>query len=183
MTTPAVRTELAEMPVIAGVTSPAPARGRGRNLPGPMAAVAVDLRVRSLQDEARFQTVIEAPQIPAVWIVATLAAASKARSVNVVGRVATRADDLRILESRSGVTLLARNDGVQAEQWQARQVVLEEDVVAPVEFPVANAAISSLLSAMDVIIHMTTPATGIDLGIFGNSDMALVAPCIPMSTA
>jgi hypothetical protein len=122
--------------------------------------------VRSVQGKIRFQAVIEAPQIPSVRVVTALARTSKTLPVGVVGLVAAGANDLRVFESRSCVALLARDHGVQAEQWEARQVVLEEDIASPAEFAVTVAAIRALLPAVDVIVHMATRATIIDLGIF-----------------
>ena len=73
MATLAVRTELAEMAIIPTVTPRAPARHRNRAGRGPVAAVAVDLLVSTVQPETRFHAVIEVPQIPSVRVVAALA--------------------------------------------------------------------------------------------------------------
>lgn len=42
------------------------------------------------------------------------------------------------------------------------------------------AAVGTLLLAMDVIIHVTTRATTVDLGILENPHMTLIAPRFPM---
>jgi len=145
--------------------------------------MAVDLRVRIAQLECGFLAMIEAPELPSVRVVAALAGRPEASTVHAGGGVAFRADDLRILESQRGMTLFAPGHGVQTEQREIRQVVLEEDVLAPGVFAVTVAATRALLAAMDVIAHVTTRAPTIDSGISGGSHVTLIASRFPMRPA
>jgi len=181
--TPTIHPEGTEMTIVSSVAFRAPADRRSGARSGSVASVTIDLGVRPLQGEARFRAVIETPQIPAVGVVAALAAAPEAPSMLVVGRVASGADDLSFLESRIGVALFTRDHGMQPQQWKTRQVVFEEDISPPAKFPVTGAAIGSLLLAMNVIAHVTTRAAAGDLGLLGGSDMTLIAARLLMRSA
>lgn len=115
MATLAVRTKCAEMAVVTGVTSRASARRRNPVGSGPMAVVAIDPRVPAIQFKSRLLAMIKTPQIPSIRVVAALAGTSEILPVDIVDNVTTSAIDLRILESRIGVALLARDHGVQAK--------------------------------------------------------------------
>lgn len=78
--------------------------------------------------------------------------------VHVVALVTVDALLGRIVKRARLVAILADEFGVLAEQWEARQIVVESHVVRPRELAVASYAIAPELRLVRIILEMTADA-------------------------
>ena len=155
MAASAIRTEGTVVGVVLGMAATAAARQLDFSLDGtPVTGVAVDLPVRTPQREARLLIVIELPDLPAVRVVTQPALRPEPPEMDVLLAVAAVACDARILVARRRVALLAGGDGVEAQQRETREIVLEEDAHGPTSLVVAGVAAAALLSSVNVVRPM-----------------------------
>ena len=75
--------------------------------------------------------------------------------VHIIITVAGQALGFCILECRGQVAFLAGYDGMHADQWKARQVMVETDFITPAGFAMAGLALFALLPGMHIIGAMT----------------------------
>jgi len=121
---------------------------------------------------------IELPERPTIRVVTAGAVVAERLLVYVVLTVAVRATRGNILEGRGGVTLLAGRGGMQADQRELGQVMIEYHLVTPAGFAVTARAVLTLLAEMHVIgavainaaclqlIREAAPVTGIAQNLF-----------------
>jgi hypothetical protein len=81
----------------------------------PVAAQTVDSFVGTMEREVGLAPMIEAPDRPAVGVVAALARRAEALVVDVVAAVTIRTLTRRVAEGRGLVTIFAAGEGVEAE--------------------------------------------------------------------
>jgi len=125
--------------------------------------MTIETLVRSAQRERRLCIVIEAPEPPAVGIVAVFTRVPQASKVDVGVFVAARAVERSLLEPWCQVALLASRHCVQAQQRKSRQVVIEEYLIRPPAFIVACGAVHPLLALVNVVFDVTAIAGGFGL--------------------
>src|SRR3990172_1699684 len=99
---------------------------------------------------------VEAPQGPAVGVVAGAALRAKSPLVVVIRPVAIDAAYGRVLVPRRRMTLLARGDRVEPDEGEAREVVVEEHLGPPALLVVALLANLALLASVHVV-HLVAP--------------------------
>ena len=97
----------------------------------PMAGFAVSIAMSAVKRKCRLTVVIEAPLRPVDRRVAECATVGKAVAVRVFGRMARHAVHWRIPEFLSFMTFGAVRVAVLAEQREAGQPMVKEDVLAP----------------------------------------------------
>lgn len=124
----------------------------------PVTGNAGETLVGAVQDIVRLLAVVEGPQGPAIWVMAVAAVGPEALAVLVVTPVAIDACIGSILVSGREVTLLTLDYGMQPNQGEIRQVVVEKYLPAPRLLVVAVAASLSFLALVDVVIRMTAVA-------------------------
>lgn len=88
-------------------------------------------RMGTIQFELRLLVVIEPPQFPVVGVMAALASCSERSLVHVLFLVTFDAFPRRILERLSDVALLTRRDGMQSDQREPCQVMIEAHLPIP----------------------------------------------------
>lgn len=120
-----------------------------------MAFIAGNVHVSALEHEARLDVVIKEPEIPGDRVMARVTVVGENAIVVVVLNVAADTRLIRIDIDLGFMAIDAFNISVLAEQWKARQVMIEKWCVLPEDFVMAVAALISLCSFMRVIIKMT----------------------------
>src|SRR5258705_8370474 len=125
-----------------------------------MAALADKLRVRAVELEARFLAVVEVPDAPAVRRMAARAVRAEAALVDVVALVAVDALRADVAIRARDMALLAGNGDVQADEREARQVVIEAHVLVPACGRVARGAVLAELAGVHVARAMAADAFG-----------------------
>ena len=122
--------------------------------------------------------VIELPERPAIRVMTARAVIAERLLVYIVLAVAVRATRGNILEGRGGVTLLAGRGGMQADQRELGQVMIEYHLVTPAGFSMATRTVFTLLAEMHIIgtvtintacfqlIREAAPVTGIAQNLF-----------------
>jgi len=113
--------------------------------------VAYEVRMRPAEGELGSCIVIETPERPTVRVVALLAGGSQPLEVDILSLVAADAADLGVLVFRRDVALLASRHRVKTEQWEPRQIVIEEDAIGPLALVVAPLACGSFLPPVDIV--------------------------------
>ena len=144
--------------------------------------VACDRRMLPGQREACVLPVIEAPEHPAIWIVATFARfAEAALVVDVV--VARVAGARHILKRLALMASLARHRGVKPNQGKTREVVVEGDFLAPSRFIVARLALCAELAFVRIVLLVTGGTTGRELVSVDIARVAAIAQDLPVLAA
>ena len=136
-------------------------RGLGHAL-ALVAGSAVEPAMRAGQGIFRLPVVVEAPQRPAVGVVAarTLRAEPpRVMCVLVAGGTVAR----RLLVRRAAVAFLARYRGMQTKQGKARKVMIEGDLGAPAAVLVAPLAFLPELAFVRVILLVAGDARRLEL--------------------
>jgi len=145
MATATVGSELPIVDIVGTMTIGAvPAEARLRRKRLPVAALARDLRVCAVEREAGLRVVIEQPLLPVDRVMAQRAVLAKTPLVGVVLAVAADAVFRSVAEHVRFVTLAALGFRVFAEQREAGEIMVEEDVVLPRGFTVAVEALRAL---------------------------------------
>ena len=127
--------------------------GRGRGVTRLALCCAMSTRERILG----IFVVIESPKFPTIGVVTMLTCRPELALVLSI-LVAGRADPQRIAVSLRAVAGFARHRCMQANQWKARDVVIEHDFLPPVRFGVARFAACAELAFMRVVAFMTSDA-------------------------
>lgn len=96
-----------------------------------VACIAMESLVPAAEYEFGLGVVIETPERPSVRIVARSTFRPEAALVRVAFFVAVCAFESRPLVGGGEVAFLARHDGVQPDQREPRQIVIEEDFFGP----------------------------------------------------
>ena len=122
-----------------------------------MARVTLETLVRPGQRVPGLLVVIEAPANPAVRIVAKRAVGPKASHMVLV-LVAGNASTLCVLERRRAMAFLARYDGMQPNKREARDVVVESDLLTPAGLVVALGTADAELALVGVVLLVTPDA-------------------------
>lgn len=121
------------------------------HVPGRMAGLAVEALVRSGQRISGLGGVVEAPARPAIRIVAERAIRAQTPFVKPI-LMATGARRLGVLERRRAMTLLAGDHRVAADQWKARQIVVERHGLAPADVAMALLATAAELAFVGILL-------------------------------
>ncbi len=140
------------MGVVATVTAVACRRRRHlvRDGLGAVAGVAIQVLMGSRQREIGLLVVVEAPEHPAIRVMAAVALRAELAGVMLVF-VAGNACRWRIAECLGAMAFLARHRGMQADQRKARHVMIERDLLAPLHFVVAGLAPGTELPFVRII--------------------------------
>ena len=145
MTAATVGSELAIVNVVGTMTVGAVlAQARLRSERFAMTAFARDVRVRTVEREARLRVVVEQPLLPVDRVMAKEAVLAKPPVVRVVVPVAADAVVRGILEYVRVVTLATFRLCVLAQQRKVREIVIEEHIVLPRQFAVTVEALCAL---------------------------------------
>jgi hypothetical protein len=164
------------MPIVFCVATDAAAREFNAIRHGrAVALLAGEVDVRPVQLERGLGIVVEAPALPAVRVVAVLAARAEAPEMHVLDGVTREAIAWCVLEARRRVALLASGDRVDSEERESADVVLEEDLVRPGSLIVAILAARPLLSRVDVVELVTGDAGGPEHSLAHRACMAALA--------
>ena len=132
MATAAVGSELTVVDVIGTMTVCAvPAQARLCSERLPMAAFARDVRVSTVEREAGLLVVIEPPLLPIDRVVAECTILAEAPFVRVVLTMATDAVFGGVTKYVRFVTLAAIRLRMFAQQREAGEIVVEEDIILP----------------------------------------------------
>lgn len=115
---------------------------------------------------------IEAPEGPAVRIVAARTVLREAALVHIGGRVARDAAGVGVLEGLPRVALLTRGRGVKAEQRKHGEIVIEGDPRRPALLPVATIACLTLLPRVGIPVPVTGDARRFQRPTEGALDVA-----------
>lgn len=115
-----------------------------------VAGFANDLFVGSGQRKFRLPRMIKTPACPAVGIVATAAATPKPPLVEIL--VTFFAGSRRVLVHGRPVAFLARNRGMQSDQRETRQLVIECQILSPIRVAVASFAPLAELAFVRVLL-------------------------------
>jgi hypothetical protein len=114
--------------------------------------------VRSIQHEAGLVVMIEEPQAPGIRVVTLLAFGTKCAFVLVISLMTAGASDGSVLELTGYVALGTGRGGMHANQREAGQVMIKQNVFAPALLAVAPFTRAALLSFVDVICLMAVDA-------------------------
>lgn len=101
---------------------------------------------------------IKTPDLPAIGVVALLALDSQFLLVHILLGMTGITGLFRVLVGGGQVTLFAGGDRMQANQREARQVVIETHFLAPAILIVAVLALLALLAAMSIIVFVAAVA-------------------------
>ena len=123
-----------------------------------VAAVAIEVLVRSIEREVGLSVVIEPPGEPVDGCVTQRTFGAEPRLVNVVFDVAIDTLLGRIEKRMGLVAILAGGLAVRSEQRKLRQVVIESDVVGPGQLGVAAAAIIAELHLVRIVLFVAADA-------------------------
>jgi len=145
MTATTVGSELAVVNVVGTMTVGAVlAQARLRSERFAMTAFARDVRMRTVEREARLRVVVEQPLLPVDRVMAKETVLAKPPVVRVVVPVAADAVVRGILEYVRVVTLATFRLCVLAQQRKVREIVIEEHIVFPRQFAVTVEALCAL---------------------------------------
>ena len=157
-----IRTKPTAMDVVTLMTVGA---GR-RHADGPsrwffMARVAVQAFVGAIQHEIRLGVVVESPQAPAIGVVTEPAFCPQAPFVIIIPHVATHTVRPCVLIGWRQVTGPAGGSGMQPDQREFREVMIEGYLRFPTCLVVALVTAGSLLASVDITVLVTTVASAI----------------------
>lgn len=127
-----------------------------------VAAFAGDPIMGAVQGKIGLFVMVECPHAPPVWVMTLPAGRSQPIFVRIILLVARGAFEFGILKSGRKVTLLARYDGVQTDQGETGQVVIEGHFLFPALFIVASLAALSFLPLVDVVGLVTGKAIDLE---------------------
>ena len=176
MTAVAVQAELTQMAVIVAMTGDA-IRGRLAAAAGrfPMAVGTSQFSVRAGERKMCLLVVIELPDRPAIGRVTALALGTQSAMMHILRGVAAIAVDGGSAERLAAMALRTTDDGVQSQQREVGQIVIELDAVRPTVLAVTVFATGRQLAAVRVLRVVAGGAVGAELlGIDGRG-MAGVA--------
>lgn len=143
------------MPIVLAVTAHTQRRGLAPARLLAMAISAPQRRVRAGEREVRLLGMIEAPQRPTIWRVAALALPAERPFVHVIGAVAVHAPRCGRHEGQASVTLRAARQPMQSDEREPAQIVVEDDVGAPVVLTVTGVARLLELAAVRIFTAVT----------------------------
>ncbi len=124
--------------------------------------------------------VIEAPQAPAVGVMAVPAGAAQGAFMAVVVSVAIVASGWERGIAAFGVAALASGQRVQTVEREAGQVVIETDFLAPALHLMAGVALSAEIALMDVFGFVTITAFTYGCVFLDTAGMTGIAGCLGM---
>ncbi len=126
--------------------------------------LAFQLLVRATQTKIRLLVMIERPDPPSVGGVTETAATAKTPFMNVVVVImATAADPLRPAITLVEMAILTAGQRMQAEQRETAQIMIEDDRLVPAIRVVTLGAVLAQLTAMNIIVRVTTAALRIEI--------------------
>lgn len=172
MATATVRPELTIVDVVGTMaicTVSTEARLRSEFLP--VTALTRDVRVRAVEREAGLCVVVEQPLLPVDRVMAQCTIFAEAPLVGVTLTVATDAVLGRIAEHVRRVALAAVGFRVPAEQREAGEIVVEEDVVLPRRLAVAVETLRALRTFVGIVVLVAGEAIPLQLRIIDRLDM------------
>lgn len=140
---------------------------------GLVAGLARDLLVDSDQWEPGLPRVVEAPQPPPVRIMATGALCPEPSLMEIL--VTALTGHRRVLVGRRAVALLARHRLVQAYQREARNLMIEGELLPPARIAVARLATFAQLALMRILLAVTGHARRRELVPIEVTGMATLA--------
>lgn len=117
---------------------------------------------------------IEQPAIPAVRVVTSGAIAAESALVDVPRRMAVDAAARGFVEDLRDMALLAGHRGMQADQREDGQAMIEEDVLAPLLLVMATGAIAAERTLVRVVLGMAGIAGRLQLDICGRASVASI---------
>lgn len=103
----------------------------------------------------RLGVVIEAPQVPAIGVVALFAMRSQGSFMDIICLVATIACQGGPFVGRVKMALFARGGRMQSDEWKAGQAMVEDHLLPPASLIMATRAFFTFLAVMHVIRLMT----------------------------
>lgn len=148
--------------------------------PNAMARMAVEVLVGPVQGEVGLAVVVEAPDRPAVGRVAALTRGAQAPAMVVVA-MAGDAGNVCFPEDGAGMALFAGRHGMESEQREACQVVVEHYPVPPPAFVVTALTAPPLLSSMHVVFFMAGEAARVRLLLVDRAAVASFAAHAPVT--
>lgn len=140
-----------------------------------VAGLAGDPLMGAVQGKIGLLVMVECPHAPPVRVVTLPAGRSQPVFVRIVFLVARGAFEFGILESGREVALLARYDGVQTDQGETGQVVVEGHFFFPALFIVTSLAALSFLPLVDVVCLVTGKAIDLEFLFIYRPFMAIPA--------
>ncbi len=160
------------MDIVGEMADPALARqldlfGSGRHMTGD----AIDALVGPMQGEVGLGIVVEVPDRPTVRIVAAGTGLGQALFVLVIRPMAGSTIGFGVRIGMRRMAFLAGDGGVEAQQWEVRQIVVESNRLGPGVLIVAYRARLALLAAVHIVGLVTPQAILLD-GIFEFPRMA-----------
>ncbi len=164
MTTLAMAAKVPPMDVVTTMTG---ITGLGRDdglVHAPAVAVpAGQASMGTAQWEVRLAIVLEAPDTPAIGRMTAGTVTRQAALMDIVGLVTIDAPPADPAIAAVEVAVLAARRGMEAEQRETCQVVIEADPLAPAIARVTACAILAQAAGVDVVRGMTGPTAGPDL--------------------
>ncbi len=164
MTTLAMATKVPSMDVVATVTGVTGLGGDDGLVHAPAVAVpATQALMGSAQTEVRLAVMIETPDPPAIGRVTERAIPCQTALVDIVGLVAIDALPSDPPIAAVDMTVLTSRRGMETEQREARQVVIETDPLTPAVGRVTTGTVLAQTTGVDVVGGMTGPTAGLEL--------------------
>ncbi len=114
--------------------------------------------VGPIQHEIRLGVVVESPQAPAIGVVTEPAFCTQAPFMIIIPHVATHTVRACVLIGWRQVTGTAGGDGMQPDQREFREVMVEGNLRYPTCLVVALVTAGSLLASVDITVLVTTVA-------------------------
>lgn len=152
---PAERSVVRIIPAVASIAIGR--RGNPRDIGLLVARMAMQSIMRARQRVAGLLVVIEEPACPTIGVVtARTVGAEPTDMVRIL--VAARASTRRILERLGSVAFLAGHHRMQSDQWEPRQIMIEDDLLPPARLLVALLAIAAQLTPVRIILAMAGDA-------------------------
>lgn len=108
----------------------------------------------TVECEVGLFVVVEAPEVPAIGVVAVLATGSEVRLVKVIFAVAVAAQHRRVMELLGRMALLAGRHLVQPKKREAAETMIEKHVGGPSDLAVAISALAAQLLSVYVIVKV-----------------------------
>jgi len=99
----------------------------------------------------RLGVVIEAPQVPAIGIVALLAMRPQRAFMDIIRLVATIACQCGPFVGRVKMAFFARGGRMQADEWKTGQAMIEDHLFSPTPLIMATRAFFTFLAVMYII--------------------------------
>lgn len=153
MTTAAVEAELAIVNVIGAMAiGTAAAESRLLRQGAPVTALATDITVRAVENEAGLRIVIELPLRPVDRVMAQRAILIETACMGVHFAVAVDTVLWRVAKDLRFMAGIAFRLGMRTEQWKPGQAVVEEDVVLPRVLGMTVKTLRSLGALVRVIV-------------------------------